>query len=252
MEKTKIIENQKQQDDDNIRLDLRVSLKPNVKTKFAVKIIKPDETYSWLLKKHYAKRIPPIEYAFGLYREYLVGIITFGTPVSGNLRMAFGEKYKMMELNRLVVNEDLPKNTLSFFVAHALKFLPKPLIVVSYADTTMKHHGYIYQACNFIYTGLSAKRTDWKIKGMEHLHGATIADMSRGKEHRAEYMRQKFGDDFYLEDRPRKHRYFFFLGNKKTRNEMLKLLPYKIEQYPKGINQRYEAGFEPNIQQTLF
>jgi len=49
-------------------------------------------------------------------------------------------------------------------------------VVVSYADTSQNHHGYIYQATNWIYTGLSAKRPDYKIKGLEHLHSASITD----------------------------------------------------------------------------
>lgn len=99
----------------------------------------------------------------------------------------------------------------------------------------------IYQATNFIYTGLSAKRTDWKIKGREHLHGATVADESRGQENRAEWMRAKYGDDFYLEDRPRKHRYVYLCGNNKQRTAMRSALRYAVEPYPKGESRRYDT-----------
>lgn len=169
---------------------------------YTVLSIPSEQCFDWILNKHYAKRLPPIEYAFGLYdmSGLLQGIITYGTPSSNPLRNLF-PNFKIMELNRLCVNDGLIKNSLSFFVSYSLKILPKPLVIVSYADTAYNHHGYIYQATNWIYTGLSAKRTDWKIKGMEHLHGSTIADMSRGKENRADYMRERFGEDFYLEDR---------------------------------------------------
>ena len=41
--------------------------------------IKSEESYPWLLQKHYAKRIPQIMYAFGLYDdEHLVGVVTYG------------------------------------------------------------------------------------------------------------------------------------------------------------------------------
>jgi len=114
--------------------------------------------------------------------------------------------------------------------------LPKDAIIVSYSDTSVGHVGYVYQATNWVYTGLSAKRTDWKIRGLEHLHGATIADMSRGQKNRAAWMREKFGDDFYLQERPRKHRYVFF-RNKKDRV----LLRYKVEPYPKGDSKKYKC-----------
>jgi len=224
----------------------------SIKDKYTVRSIESNEVKEWILYKHYAKRMPPIEYSFGLFNNILRGIITYGTPPSSNLRESFGNKFKMIELNRLCVNEELGKNVLSYFVSLSLKLLPSPLIIVSYADTAQNHHGYIYQATNFIYTGLSAKRTDWKIKGMESLHGATIADMSRGKENRAKYMRAKYGSDFYLEDRSRKHRYFYFIGNKKQKAEMLKLLPYSIESYPKGDNQRYNANYQPSVNLNLF
>jgi hypothetical protein len=223
----------------------------SIKEKYQVKPIDAFQCKEWLLYKHYAKRLPPIEYAFGLYLDsILCACVTYGTPMSSNLKDA--TTFKMIELNRLIANDGNDKNTLSFLVSQSLRLLPKPLVVVSYADTAQKHHGYIYQATNWVYTGLSAKRTDWKIKGMEHLHGATIADMSRGKENRAEYMREKFGEDFYLEDRSRKHRYFYFLGSKKTIKQMKALLPYKTEPYPKGDNERYDTSYKPQIQTRLF
>ena len=226
----------------------------SIKDKYKVISIDNGQTTEWLKYKHYAKRIPPIEYAFGLFNEnnLMQGIVTYSTPVSSNLRGIFNYEFKLMELNRLVINEGLEKNCLSFLVSQSLKKLPTPLVIISYADISQNHHGYIYQATNFIYTGLSAKRTDWKVKGLEHLHGATIADLSRGKENRAEWMREKYGDDFYLEDRPRKHRYFMFLGNKKEVKRMKEILPYKIEQYPKGENKRYDASYNPSIQGQLF
>lgn len=226
----------------------------SVKDKYLVRSIPSFHCREWALYKHYAKRMPPIEYAFGLFdsSNTLCGIVTYSTPVSSNLREIFLNEFKLMELNRLCVNDGLEKNALSFFVSHSLSYLPKPCAIVSYADTSYNHQGYIYQATNFIYTGLSAKRTDWKIKGMEHLHGATIADMSRGKENRADYMREKFGEDFYLEDRARKHRYFMFLGNRKQVKRMNELLPYPKEPYPKGDNIRYDASYRPITQSTLF
>ena len=222
---------------------------------FNVQIIPSQETYEWLLHKHYAHRIPSISYAYGLYNNgVLVGVCTFGTPASSTLRTGvLGEEFidRIIELNRLCVDCD-KKNITSWFVAQCLNSLPKPLCIVSYADTSQGHIGTIYQACNFIYTGLSAKRTDWKIKGMENLHGQTIADMSRGHENRAEYMREKYGSAFYLEERPRKHRYIYFLGNKKEVKEMRSKLKYPVEQYPQGETKRYDASYTPITQGVLF
>ena len=127
--------------------------------------------------------------------------------------------------------------------------LPKPSIVVSYADTEQNHVGYVYQACNFIYTGLSIKKKDWAVKGMEHLHGQTIADISRGQEKRLDFMKEKFGDDFYMKERARKHRYIFVTGKNKKLKAAIR---YPSEPYPKGESKRYDAGFSVKTQQLLF
>jgi hypothetical protein len=216
--------------------------------------IKPNEAEPWLLKKHYAKRIPPISYAFGIYKDcQLVGVVTYGTPVSSSLRIGVcGEQWmdNVIELNRLCCNNE--KNVASMLVGRSLQMLPKPTIVVSYADTEQGHVGYVYQATNFVYTGLSAKRTDGKLKGMEHLHGATVADMSRGQENRAQWMRDKFGEDFYLQDRSRKHRYVYFVGSQSQKKLMQSALMYAVEIYPKGESRRYDAGGVVATQELLF
>lgn len=218
--------------------------------------VMPIQTYEvvpWLLKKHYAKRMPSVSYAFGLYDNgTLVGVVTYGTPSSSPLRdgIAGPENAEyVLELNRLCIDSK-NKNAASMLVGRSLQMLPKPSIIVSYADTAQEHVGYVYQACNFIYTGLSAKRTDWKIKGMEQLHGQTIADMSRGCEgSRVDFMREKFGEDFYLEDRARKHRYIYVTGKNKAIKAAIR---YKQEPYPKGQSKRYDAGGLVQTQPLLF
>ena len=139
-------------------------------------------------------------------------------------------------------------------LSKSLKMIPNPKVVVSYADTALGHHGYIYQATNWIYTGLSAKRKDYKLKGVHNLHRQSLLDregrhMTKGK---VAEMKLKYGDDLYTEHRPRKHRYFYILGNKKHRKEMIKNLAYKVKPYPKGDNNRYDASYKPIVQGILF
>lgn len=98
-----------------------------------------EDCKQWCLYKHYAHRIPSISYAYGLYdREHvIVGICTYGHPMSSALKLCMGEEYydTLLELNRLCVNEGLPRNVLSYFVSQTFKLLPKPCPLVSYADT---------------------------------------------------------------------------------------------------------------------
>ena len=215
-----------------------------------------------MLNKHYAKIIPSISYAFGLYKENILeGVCTFGKPIAHPLiKSAFNGKYQNIfyELNRLCVNDNLQKNTLSYFLSCTLKMLPCPLVIVSYADLSQNHNGYIYQATNWTYTGLSAKFKDYMVRGYEHLHGASIIDMvgrsdKNGHLNKVELLKNKFGkDNVYMVDRARKHRYFYFIGNKTQKKNMLKNLKYEIKPYPKGENKRYDASYEPTIQGKLF
>lgn len=215
--------------------------------------IPSSEAEPWILGRHYAKRNCPISYAFGAYRgTVMIGVVTYGMPASAYLRAGIaGDEWeeKILELNRLCCENT--RNVASLLVGRSLRMLPKPTIIVSYADMSQGHVGYVYQATNFLYTGLSAKRTDWAIKGMEHLHGQTITDLSYGQENRGEWMRKKYGDAFYLKDRPRKHRYIFLHGNRKQVATMRAALRYPVEPYPKGQSRKYEIN-KPIQTQSAF
>lgn len=203
---------------------------------YSVRPIENKETYPFLLNIHYAKRIPSISYSFGLfYNEELVGVICYGTPPSATLREGIaGKEYisKILELNRLCLLNNI-KNEASYLIASSLKLLPQGMIVISFADSSQKHLGIVYQASNFLYVGLSAKRTDWQIEGLEHLHGQTIADKFRGVPNRAKAIREMYGDKFKLVPRPRKHRYIYITGSKLTKKLLKEKIKYKIESYPK-------------------
>lgn len=166
---------------------------------------------------------------------------------------------RVFELNRLCVSEGLPKNALSWFVGQTFKMLPSPLALVSFADSGQNHHGYIYQATNWIYTGLSTRFTDVMVKGFEGMHHSSVEDMvgrcdkSETRLEKRKLLREMFGDEnVYTIERSRKHRYFYFIGSKREVAEMRSMLAYKQQPYPKGDNVRYDASYQPVIQLTLF
>jgi len=210
---------------------------------YEVKSIDYQDCKEWFLKKHYAKRIPSISFCFGLYSDKLEGVCSFGSPPSRALCIGvcgLENSQKVYELNRLVVNEGLPKNILSYFVGQCLKLLPSDLIIVSYADTSQNHNGYIYQATNWIYTGLSAKRTERFDIDNPNKHSKSVTD--------------KKGVDYQtlaIRDRPQKHRYIYFIGSKTQKQKLRKALRYEIQPYPKGDNKRYDASYQPTIQTKL-
>lgn len=201
----------------------------------AVKPVSLNDVKPFLLNIHYHKRMCPISFKFGAFkRDEILGVVTYGCPASAPLRKGVaGERFasNVLELNRLCLKRNI-KNLASYLVSKSLKQIPGNWIVVSYADSAQNHVGYVYQASNFGYYGLSAKRTDWKLKGKEHLHGQTIADEFRGP-NRAERMRKKYGDDFYLAPRPRKHRYIKIIGSRAFKKEAENAIRYTKQPYPK-------------------
>ena len=193
-----------------------------------IKLVSYDIIEDYIMNKHYLQRRPPISYAFGLYLDdKLCGALTIGKPASDSLcRGICGDEYKkyVYELNRICVDEGLPKNTLSQFVSKVLKYFSNDkIIIVSYADEGMNHHGYIYQATNWIYLGKTKSRTDKYTPSGKH---------SRHYTDEYNHLR-KF--------RSSKFRYLY-VPCKKFRKEVMKVLNYEIEEYPKGDNERYKFG----------
>ena len=211
---------------------------------YKVKSIKTELCKEWLLYKHYAKRIPSISYAFGLFEgDILQGILTIGKPPSPSLCVGVCGEHNskfVYELNRLCVNDDLKKNVLSYFVSQCLKKINN-IILVSYADTSQNHNGYIYQATNWIYTGLSAKRTERYDIDNPNRHSKSVTENKN-----INYQ------DLAVRERPQKHRYIFFIASKKQKKRWNRELNYPVCDYPKGQNKNYDASYKPTTQTELF
>lgn len=199
-------------------------------SEYKIKQISYREAMEIVVKNHYLHRKCPCSIAFGLFlNDEIKGVICYGTPSSSTLRSGIAGKensFNVIELTRLWVCDTVPKNGESFLIGNTLKMCGKE-IVVSYAEINQGHLGVVYQATNWLYTGLSAKRTNWTIEGIDK-HCQTIAD-----KHSAKEIREIYGDRFKLVDRPRKHRYVFINANKYRKKELLKQIKYPIMSYPK-------------------
>lgn len=218
----------------------------SIKDKYRVQSIKTEECKEWFLKKHYAHRIPNSIFTFGIYAGSLLqGVVSYGMTANNNLNEII-EGVKAIELNRLVINDDVDRNALSFFVSQSLKMLPKPMVVISYADSGQGHHGYIYQATNWIYTGLGKGDYEFRKNGRQY-HRKNIYDLlgtgslENAKKHGYEVVKVE-----------PKHRYIFLIGDKKQKKKMIEMLPFEICSYPKGENTRYDTTYKVSTQTTLF
>lgn len=192
-----------------------------------------------VITKHYLHRKAPCSFAFGLFDKFgqIVGVVIYGVPASSTLLKGIcgpEQASNVYELTRLWVDDSVPKNGESFLIGNTIKKLNRE-IIVSYADTSQKHLGIVYQATNFLYTGLSAKFRDPKVRGLENQHHATYANGLSNAQ-----VIEKFGELVYWVERPRKHRYIYFNAKKSRRKQLIEQLRYPILPYPKG--DKIEAG----------
>lgn len=102
----------------------------------------------------------------------------FGGIVIGKMRHTNSYDENAVELRRMVLHPDCPKNTASYFLSKTIWWLKKHTdvsIVYTFADTTVGHVGTCYKAANFEYvkTTPPTKHVLWKGK-MYHPRSLTI------------------------------------------------------------------------------
>ena len=202
-----------------------------------IEVIPTWATKQFILHVHYARRMPVIQYAFGLFKDMeLIGVVTYGQPASPSLCKGVAgdeNRHNVLELNRLVIAPEYSGggNYASYLVSHSLKELPNGTFVVSYADCAWGHVGYVYQATNWLYTGTTKARTDKYSEG-----------------HSRHYEK----DETRRKQRSSKHRYIYLCGDRKTRKRMLKELRYPVfDKYPKGESVHYDTHEPKPIEERI-
>jgi len=201
---------------------------------FEVRQIEYQTAMAIVIERHYLHRKAPCSFAFGMFdkaTDEIVGVVIYGVPASSTLLRGIcgdDESKNVYELTRLWIDDAVPKNGESFLIGNTIKKLDRQ-IIVSYADSSQQHIGVVYQATNFIYTGLSSKFRDPKVRGLEGQHHATYANGLTNAQ-----VIEKFGDRVYWVERARKHRYIYFNAKGRRRKELESKLRYKVLPYPKA------------------
>lgn len=142
---------------------------------YFIKLIKKDEAKLLLDKFHYLSKQGcgfRSGFNYGLFiGDKLIGVAIFHTlSVPETAKGCFGlnrnEQEGIYELGRLALDpNEYEKNLTSWFLSRAIKMLRKETkvrAILSYADSEF-HNGYIYQATNFKYYGLTAPKKDFWI-----------------------------------------------------------------------------------------
>ena len=193
----------------------------------------------FVVAKHYAKRLSIFWAAFGLVIDGMIeGVAVYGQPSAPIQKHAFKNRdFKLYDLGRLVIQTEAP-NAASFLLGRSLQMLEKPCAVVTYADSEWGHAGIIYQATNWLYTGATKSHDHAYLVDGVRTHPMTLRD--RGILDPKRWARENGIETVPPQE---KHRYFFFVGDRRQRKVMRSKLVYPaVTQYPKLPKSTYDNG----------
>lgn len=131
-------------------------------------------------KWHYTNSLPTPPYNFvGVWEnQKFIGVVIFSRGASDSLGKPYGlMSDEICELTRVALTSH--STPVSRVVAIALKFLkqqnPGLKLCVSYADPNNGHHGGIYQAGNWIYSGKTSPDAKYKDKTGKVWHSRQVS-----------------------------------------------------------------------------
>jgi hypothetical protein len=218
---------------DDLKLDIQLD-------EIEVRLVPVREIRRAIVTGHYSGVMPDAtQEAFaGYWNEIVVAAVAYGPGGNSktfNAVVPGHDSSNARELIRLWVHPDAPKNTASYVVSKSLKLLPSQVsLVVSFADSGQGHAGYVYQALNFYYCGMSGEGVRYTDRsGVEVT--ARLANVYKMRNP------DKFANKSLSEIRKAlgwtavkshsKHRYCLGVGPKKR--QVNKALAQKASAYPK-------------------
>jgi hypothetical protein len=148
------------------------------------------EVRDFIEQHHYSHNINGVKvsYCFKVLHEgVLVGAVLFGSMSTTAWKKFSDNESKVLELRRLVLLDNLGRNSESRVIGFTLRWLkkndPTIEIIVSYADPNHNHTGIIYKASNFQYLGLSSADIGYR-------------DRDTGKVYHSRALRTKYKGDY--------------------------------------------------------
>ena len=113
----------------------------------------------------------------------LIGVCVYTRPAGASAAQKYYPENPSaaLELRRLCLIDDTPKNAESFFVSRTIKYLKKHTdweFILSYADEEQGHSGIIYRASNFKYLGKTQPGKTLEVDG-KRFHVRTLSMLDR-------------------------------------------------------------------------
>ena len=134
---------------------------------------------------HYTHTCPKCTIAYGVFNgELLECVVVYGQPSGKYLAKSIwegGNEQECLELLRLFSFDRCPKNIESWSISHSIKMLrqdmPQIKVLVSYADNSAGHIGYIYQASSWLYVGQGSKEKRYLSMAKDSIEEHYMIDM---------------------------------------------------------------------------
>lgn len=131
---------------------------------------------------HYAKAVPTNAIGYNVWngKNEWCGVILYGSGANKSIGSPYGlSQGQCLELVRVALNgkQELTSQAVSMSLKQLHRDCPLCKLVISYADCDQHHLGTIYQATNWIYTGLFCegfKGASFTVKGKK-IHRRTVS-----------------------------------------------------------------------------
>lgn len=179
----------------------------------------------FLKKWHYADYVNiQAKHTFCLLRPgkfgipEIIGVAIYTRPAGPSAGQSYYPENptQVLELRRLCLIDDTPKNAETFFLGKTLRWLKNKTdweFVLSYADEEQGHTGVIYRAANFKYLGLTGPGKTLEVDGTRfHIRTLSMLDRPYGVEINRRY-KEKDPDVKILTTKP-KHIFTYIIKKK--------------------------------------
>jgi hypothetical protein len=196
-------------------------------------------------ENHYSKKVYAGSYIHLalMSKGEIKGILQFGyamNPASQGSVVSDTNQDEYLELNRMWLDDEMPKNSESMAISYSVKYIKRKFNnkikwIQSFADERCGRNGIVYQACSFKYYGEHSSDF-WELDG-EVYHNIQMTLSS--KDHRYNDVVKNLQENKHRAKKLelRQFRYLFFID---TRYEKKCLL--KKKDYPKHYLEEVENG----------
>lgn len=205
---------------------------------FAVKEIDRNIANAIIIKNHYSHKIYNATYIhLGVYySNNLLGVLQYGyamNPASQASVVADTKIDEYLELNRMWLDDILPRNSESRAISYSIKYIKKKYLgkikwIQSFADERCGRFGVVYQACSFRYYGEHTSDF-WELDGVVY-HNIQMTVSAGTKRYTPEVEFLQTNKSRATKMTLRQFRYIFFIDKRYIAKCLLTEQPYPKHQ----------------------